>query len=223
MSGREQMVAVAARQLRDGEFVLVGVGMPGEAATLAQGTHAPGIVLVYESGAIGSRPTEPPLSIGDPTLFAGALSAFSVADVFAYVIEGGMIDTAFVGAAEIDRLGRLNSTVVGPYGAPKVRLPGSGGACEIVDGAARALVMTPLQKRRFPAEVGFVTSAPRERTEVVVVTDRCILRRAPGTEELVLDTLFAGTSVEDVRAEVGWDLRVSESLAELPEAVGADA
>jgi len=222
VSGRERMVAAAASHLRDGETVLVGVGMPGEAATLAQSRHAPNILLVYESGAVGSRPAKPPLSIGDPTLFAGALAATSVGDCFGYVIEGGMIDTAFVGAAEIDRAGRLNSTVVGPYERPKVRLPGSGGACEIVDAARRVLVMTPLERRRLPERVGFVTSAPREGTEVLVVTDRCLLRRAPGAEELVLEQLYGETTVEEVQAEVGWELAVSEELTTLEE-VGADA
>lgn len=214
------MIAAAAAQLRDGETVLVGVGMPGEAATHAQRTQAPGLVLVYESGAVGSRPAAPPLSIGDPTLFSGALAALSVADVFSYVIEGGMIDTAFVGAAEIDRRGRLNSTVVGPYDHPKVRLPGSGGACEIVDAARRVLVMTPLQKRRLPAEVQFVTSAPRTTTEVLVVTDRCLLRRPAGGEELLLEELYGDATVAAVKDEVGWDLGLGEALAA---EVGTDA
>ena len=213
MSARETMVAAAARQLSDGELVLVGVGMPGQAAAKAQREHAPDLTLVYESGAIGSVPDRPPLSIGDSTLFAGALAAFSVADTFTYLIEGGRIDTAFVGAAEIDRRGRLNSTAIGDYDAPKTRLPGSGGACEIVAWARRALVMAPLQRRRFPAEVGFVTSAPRPETEVVVVTDRCILRRRPGSDELTLDELFDGTTFEQAQAEVGWRLRWSDDAA----------
>lgn len=214
------MIAAAAAQLRDGETVLVGVGMPGEAATLAQRTRTPDIVLVYESGAVGSRPARPPLSIGDPTLFSGALAALSVGEIFAYAIAGGMIDTAFVGAAEIDRQGRLNSTVVGPYDHPQVRLPGSGGACEIVDAARRVLVMTPLEKRRLPAEVQFVTSAPRAATEVLVVTDRCLLRRPPGGEELVLEELYGDATVAEVRGEVGWDLALAEGLSE---EVAADA
>jgi glutaconate CoA-transferase subunit B len=208
------IATTAAGYLSDGEVVLVGVGAPGRAATLAQREHAPKLTLVYESGAIGSRPAEPPLSIGDPTLFAGALSAMSVADVFSFVIEGGMIDTAFVGAAEIDRQGRLNSTVVGAYDSPKVRLPGSGGACEIVEYARRVLVLSPLQPRRFPAEVGFVTSAPRPGVEVIVVTDRCVLRRDPAGDELVLERLLGDTTVAEVRENVGWDLELSDKLAQ---------
>lgn len=220
MSDGVDIATTAAGYLSDGEVVLVGVGAPGRAATLAQREHAPDLTLVYESGAVGSVPARPPLSIGDPTLFAGALAAMSVADVFSFVIEGGMVDTAFVGAAEIDRRGRLNSTVVGDYDAPKVRLPGSGGACEIVENARRVLVLSPLQPRRFPAAVGFVTSAPRPGVEVIVVTDRCVLRRAPDGDELLLDRLLGDATVEDVRASVGWDLRVADELAA---EVGADA
>jgi glutaconate CoA-transferase subunit B len=207
------LAATAAEYLSDGETVLVGVGAPGKAATLAQRSHAPNLTLVYESGAIGSVPARPPLSIGDPTLFAGALAAMSVSDTFAYVIEGGLIDTAFVGAAEIDRRARLNSTVIGDYASPKVRLPGSGGACEIVAYARRTLVLSPLQRRRFPERVNFVTSAPPPSVEVVVVTDRCVFRRPPGGDELLLDRLLGGTTVEEVQAEVGWQLTLSDSLA----------
>lgn len=208
------LAATAAEYLNDGETVLVGVGAPGKAATLAQRSHAPNLTLVYESGAIGSVPAQPPLSIGDPTLFAGALAAMSVSDTFAYVIEGGLIDTAFVGAAEIDRQARLNSTVIGDYATPKVRLPGSGGACEIVAYARRTLVLSPLQRRRFPERVGFVTSAPPPAAEVVVVTDRCVLRRPPQGEELVLDRLLGDSTVAEVQAEIGWPLPLSEALAE---------
>ena len=217
------MLEAAAAQLRDGELVLVGVGLPGKAATLAKRTHAPNLALVYESGAIGSVPAEPPLSIGDPTLFIDALGAISVADVFSYVIEGGLIDTAFVGAAEVDRTAQLNSTSIGPYEEPKARLPGSGGACEIVEFARRVLVLIPLEARRFPPEVAFRTSAPGDSTEVIVVTDRCLLRRPAGAEELQLDELFPGTSVDDVREAVGWPLQLSEHLEQVSVGVTDDA
>jgi glutaconate CoA-transferase subunit B len=216
------MLTAAAGFLGNNETVLVGVGMPGQAATLAQGSHAPELTLVYESGAIGSRPARPPLSIGDPTLFAGALQSLSVADVFTFLIEGGRIDTAFVGAAEIDRLGRLNSTVIGPYESPKVRLPGSGGACEIVQYAKRSLLLSPLQERRFPAEVNFVTSAPPERAEILIVTDQCVLRRAPGGDEVELWRLYEGVEVADVDAVVGWSLRTSPELERMEVGGGID-
>lgn len=207
------MLAAAARRLSDGEVVLVGVGMPTEAAAVAKAGHAPNITLVYESGAVDAVPARPPLSIGDPTLVAGALASLSVADAFSYLIEGRRIDTAFVGAAEIDRQGRLNTTCIGDYDAPKVRLPGSGGACEIVDRARRVVVISPLERRRFPVEVGFVTSVPGPDVEMVVVTDRGVLTRAPGDTELRLTSLFPGEDVEEVRAGVGWPLEVASDLA----------
>jgi len=215
---KSRMMSVAAGFLSDGETVLVGVGMPGQAATLAQSSHAPNLVLVYESGAVGSRPAEPPLSIGDPTLFTGSLAALSLADTFSFLIEGGRIDTAFVGAAEIDQLGNLNSTVIGPYESPKVRLPGSGGACEIVEYARRSLVLSPLQKRRFPERVGFITSAPRADSEMVVVTDGCVLRRAPDDSELKLWRLYPGTDIADVESVIGWPLQQADDLRTMTEA-----
>jgi glutaconate CoA-transferase subunit B len=205
------MLQAAARRLADGELVLVGVGMPNEAANLAKATHAPGLTLVYESGAVDARPARPPLSIGDPTLVAGALASLSVADAFSYLIEGGRIDTAFVGAAEIDRRGWLNTTCIGDYAEPVVRLPGSGGACEIVDRARRVIVISPLTRRRFPERVGFVTSVPSPSAELVVVTDRAVLTRPPGGDELVLTSLFDGETVEGVQEEIGWPLQVAHA------------
>src|SRR4051812_2724123 len=152
-SARDRMIDAAAARLRDHEVVLVGVGAPVVAANRARERQAPNLQLVFESGAVGAVPSRPPLSIGDPTLVAGAIASLSIADVFSYVIEGGRIDTAFVGAAEIDRAGRLNTTTIGPYGNPTSRLPGSGGAAEIVAFAKRVLVLTTLERRRFPERV----------------------------------------------------------------------
>ena len=213
MSSRERMLDAAAALLRDGEVVLVGVGLPVVAASRARERHAPNLQLIYESGALGARPTKPPLSIGDPTLVAGAIASLSVADMFAYVIEGGRIDTAFVGAAEIDRLGRLNTTVIGPYERPRSRLPGSGGAAEMVWNAKRVLVLTQLERRRFPAEVGFVTSSPSPGTELVVVTDRCTLTRAPHADELMVTSLSAGETLASIQVEIGWPLRSGPAFA----------
>jgi glutaconate CoA-transferase, subunit B len=209
---RERTIDAAARWLQDEEIVLVGVGDPSIAAWRARAAHAPNLQLVYESGAVGSIPDASPLSIGDPTLVAQALGTMSVADMFDLVIGGGRIDTAFVGAAQIDRRGCLNSTVVGEYAHPKVRLPGSGGAAEILHGAKRVLVMSPLERRRFPEQVDFVSSRPRASSELVVVTDRAVLARRPREDELTLVELMAGETVEAVRAEVQWDLRVASSL-----------
>jgi glutaconate CoA-transferase subunit B len=206
------MIDAAAARLRDHEVVLVGVGAPVVAANRARERQAPNLQLVFESGAIGAVPARPPLSIGDPTLVAGAIASFSIADIFSYVIEGGRIDTAFVGAAEIDRAGRLNTTSIGPYGSPKSRLPGSGGAAEIVAFAKRVLVLTTLERRRFPERVGFVTSDPPAGTEVVVVTDRAVLTRPPGGDQLLLSELFPGETIESVNAEVGWPLAATPDL-----------
>jgi glutaconate CoA-transferase, subunit B len=211
-ASRERTIEAAARWLADGEIVLVGVGDPSIAAWRARESHATELQLVYESGAIGSVPETSPLSIGDPTLVAQALATMSVADMFDLVIGGGRIDTAFVGAAQIDRRGCLNSTVVGTYDAPKVRLPGSGGAVEILHGAKRVLVMSPLERRRFPERVDFVSSRPRATSELVVVTDRAVLARRPGEEELALVSLMPGETVEGIRAEVQWDLRISDDI-----------
>ncbi|MDX6552780.1 MAG: glutaconate CoA-transferase, subunit [Gaiellales bacterium] len=211
-SARDRMICAAAARLRDHEVVLVGVGAPVVAANRARERQAPNLQLVFESGAIGAVPARPPLSIGDPTLVAGAIASFSIADIFSYVIEGGRIDTAFVGAAEIDRAGRLNTTSIGPYDSPTSRLPGSGGAAEIVAFAKRVLVLTTLERRRFPERVGFVTSEPPAGTEVVVVTDRAVLTRPPGGDQLLLSELFPGETIESVNAEVGWPLTAAPDL-----------
>jgi glutaconate CoA-transferase, subunit B len=210
---RQRTIDAAARWLQDDEIVLVGVGDPSIAAWKARAAHAPNLQLVYESGAVGSIPDTSPLSIGDPTLVAQALGTMSVADMFDLVIGGGRIDTAFVGAAQIDRRGCLNSTVVGTYANPDVRLPGSGGAAEILHGAKRVLVMSPLERRRFPEQVDFVSSRPRPGSELVVVTDRAVLARRPEEDELTLVELMPGASVDDVRAEVQWELRVAPDLS----------
>lgn len=211
-SPRDRMIDAAAARLRDHEVVLVGVGAPVVAANRARERHAPNLQLVFESGAVGAVPSRPPLSIGDPTLVAGAIASLSIADVFSYVIEGGRIDTAFVGAAEIDRAARLNTTSIGAYDNPKSRLPGSGGAAEIVAFAKRVLVLTTLERRRFPERVGFVTSDPPAGVEVVVVTDRAVLTRAPGGDELLLTELYPGETIESVNEEVGWPLRAAPGL-----------
>jgi glutaconate CoA-transferase subunit B len=206
------MIDAAARELRDGEIVLVGVGTPNTVANRALATHAPGLQLVYESGTIGSIPPTAPLSIGDPTLVSGAIGIASVDSTFEFLIQGGRIDVGFVGAAQIDRLGRLNSTALGDYRSPTHRLPGSGGACEIVWNAARVVVLAPLERRRFPAEVDFTTSAPRSDTELTVVTDKLILRRPPGESELRVTEIFEGVEVDDVAGEFGWPVRFAPDL-----------
>lgn len=229
--GTDMMVTAAARELRDGEVVFVGIGLPNVACNLARATHAPNLVLIYESGAVGAVPERLPVSIGDPALVTGSLMVSSMADVFQLMLQNGRIDVGFLGGAQIDRFGNINTTVIGPYERPTVRLPGSGGAAEIATHAKRTLVINRLDPRAFPADVDFVTSPGhryrgRPRAElglpgagpVRVITDYGILDADAG--ELVLSALFPGATVDDVRSRVGWDLRVREPLAEVEPPTG---
>ena len=210
----EFMIAAAANELKNGDVVFVGIGLPSLACNLARKTHAPGVVLIYESGTIDTRPARIPLSIGDPALVTGAAMVAPMIDVFQMVLQRGHIDVGFLGAAQIDRRGNINTTVVGAYDKPKVRLPGSGGAAEIAAHAKRVLVVTTLERRAFPERVDFVTS-PGTRVRRVI-TDKCIFDRDDDRDELVLSALFAGVTVDDVRANVGWALRVANPVAEVP-------
>ncbi len=221
----EMMVVAAARELRDGEVVFVGIGLPNLACNLARMTHAPNLVMIYESGAVGARPDRLPLSIGDPSLVTGSLMICGMADVFQMLLQNGRIEVGFLGGAQIDRFGNINTTVVGDYAHPRVRLPGSGGAPEIAIHAKRTLVIARLDKRAFPERVDFITS-PGHRARggtrqelkmpgagpVRVITDRGTLAANHETGELELDALYAGTRTDDVRAGVGWDLAVRERL-----------
>lgn len=201
------MIVAAANELQDGDVVFVGIGLPSLACNLALRTHAPTLQLIYESGTIGTRPERIPISIGDPALVTGALMVAPMTDVFQYVLQRGHIDVGFLGAAQLDRFGNINTTVIGSYENPRVRLPGSGGAAEIAQHARRVLVVTTLDKRAFPAKVDFTTSSGSRVTRVI--TDKCIFDRE---DELVLSALFPGVTVDEVRASVGWDLRVSPDL-----------
>jgi acyl CoA:acetate/3-ketoacid CoA transferase beta subunit len=153
------MTVNAARLLRDQDAVFVGVGLPNLACNLARRTHAPNLVMIYESGVIGAQPARLPLSIGDPTLVSGALAVCSMYDIFAYYLQRGYISVGFMGGAQIDRFGNINATVIGDYRHPKVRLPGSGGSMEIAAWADRCYLLAPHQKRRFPEKCDFRTSA----------------------------------------------------------------
>ncbi|HET9552256.1 MAG TPA: CoA-transferase [Anaeromyxobacteraceae bacterium] len=218
----EMMAAVAARELEDGEVTFVGIGLPNLACNLARALHAPDLVLIYESGAVGAAPERLPVSIGDPSLVTGSLMVCSMADVFQLFLQNGKIGVGFLGGAQIDRFGNINTTVVGPYASPKVRLPGSGGAAEIAVHARRVLIISRLSARAFPAEVDFITSPGqrcrgRSRRElgmpgagpVKVVTDKAVLESDPETGEMVLTGLYPGVTVEEVQAGVGWPLRVA--------------
>ncbi len=206
---QEEMMAVeAARRLRDGTVCFVGIGLPSLAANLARATHAPGCVLIYESGTIGAKPTSPPLSIGDGELAETADAVVSVPEMFAYWLQGGRIDVGFLGAAQIDRHGNLNSTVIGAYDRPQVRLPGAGGAPEVARHAREVFVMLRQSTRTFVERLDFLTSAG-DRVKVVV-TDLGILEPRDG--ELTLTHVHAGVDVEQVREATGWELRAGDEL-----------
>lgn len=224
-SSAELMIVNAARLLKDGDVVFVGVGQPNLACNLAKRTHAPNLVMIYEAGVIGAEPARLPLSIGDPTLVSGALSVVSMYDIFANYLQRGNVDVGFLGGAQIDRYGNINATIVGTdYEHPKVRLPGSGGAQEIAAWANRCYIMTPHQKRRFPEKVDFLTSAGyldgaggreqaglRGKGPVGVVTDIGFLE-PDASGELVLTALHPGKTVEMAKENTGWDLKVAEQL-----------
>ena len=213
-SSRELMICAAAAELRDGDVVFVGIGLPSVACNLALATHAPHLTLIYESGTIGTRPERVPLSIGDPALVAGALMVAPMTDVFQLILQRGHIDVGFLGAAQIDRGGNINTTVIGSHAQPRVRLPGSGGASEIAAHAQRVLVVTQLDQRAFPERVDFVTSAGDRVARVI--TDRCIFDRDAASGELVLSALYAGVSAGEVADMVGWTLRSAAHVRALP-------
>lgn len=223
-SSSELLTINAARLLRDGDVVFVGVGLPNLACNLARRTHAPHLVMIYEAGVIGAQPVRLPLSIGDPTLVSGALSVCSMYDIFAFYLQRGNVDVGFLGGAQIDRFGNINATVIGDYGHPKVRLPGSGGSMEISAWANRCYIITPHQKRRFPEKVDFRTSAgflggraQRDAAHLrgggpqAVVTDIGILE-PDENGELVLTGLHPGKTVEAARANTGWDLKAAPEI-----------
>ncbi len=223
-SSAELMIINAARLLRDGDAVFVGVGQPNLACNLAKRTHAPNLVMIYEAGVIGAEPARLPLSIGDPTLVSGALSVVSVYVIFANYLQRGNVDVGFMGGAQIDKYGNINATVIGDYAQPKVRLPGSGGSQEIAAWANRCYIMTPHQKRRFPEKVDFMTSAgflggrkEREAAGVrgggmlAVVTDIGLLE-PDENGEMVLTALHPGKTVEQAQENTGWDLKVASKL-----------
>jgi glutaconate CoA-transferase subunit B len=209
----EVMTVAAARKLTDRTVCFVGIGLPSTAANLARLTHAPRTVLVYESGTIGSKPATLPLSIGDGELAETADAVVPVPEIFNYWLQGGRIDVGFLGAAQIDRHGNLNSTVIGDYERPKVRLPGGGGAPEIAAMAKAVIVIIRQSQRAFVERIHFRSSVPGSGA-MVVITDLGELRLDRDHRELVLTRTHPGVSVEQVWSETGWDLRVAGDLAE---------
>jgi len=221
----EMMTVTAARQLRDGAVCFVGIGLPSAACNLARITHAPDLMLIYESGTVGTRPTVLPLSIGDGELAETAAAVIPLAEVFSHYLQRGRVDVGFLGAAQIDCHGNLNSTVIGDYQHPAVRLPGAGGAPEIATHAREVLVIIKQSTRTFVPRLDFRTtcgylegngarraaSCPG-RGPQAVVTDLGVLRPHPETDELQLTALYPGVTVEAARQATGWPLRVAAEL-----------
>jgi glutaconate CoA-transferase subunit B len=231
----EIMIAGSARLLSGVRNCFVGVGLPNIVCNLAQHTVAPGLQLVYESGVFGARPERLPLSIGDPTLATGSTAVTSMFELFAFYLQAGLIDVAFLGGAQIDRFGNLNTTVIGDYASPKVRLPGSGGACEIAIHARQILVIMRQAQRSFVEQLDFRTSPghsgdpEHDRARgwwgsgpTSVVTDLGTYGFDDVTGEMTLRSLHPGVTVADVRANTGWEPRIADDLGETPAPSGEE-
>ncbi|MFZ0546192.1 MAG: CoA-transferase [Candidatus Promineifilaceae bacterium] len=234
-SPSELMIINASRALEGSRVVFVGVGLPNIACNLAQRTHSPEMKLVYESGIFGAHPARLPLSIGDPTLVSDATSAVSMADLFMLYLQGGLVDTALLGGAQIDKYGNLNTTVIGEYDSPKVRLPGSGGACEIAINAHRTLMIMRLKKRAFVERLDFLTSPGhldgRTDRSVLgipgggpeqVITDRALFNFDADTKEMTLVEVAPGETAETIQADIAWPLNVSSDLKEITPPTSAE-
>jgi glutaconate CoA-transferase subunit B len=225
----EMMTVAASRRLRNGTVCFVGIGLPSAAANLARLTHAPDLVLIYESGTIGAKPAVLPLSIADGELSETADLVVPIPEIFAYWLQGGRVDVGFLGAAQIDRFANINSTVIGAYQTPTTRLPGAGGAPEIATSAREVFIMLRQTPRGFVAKLDFISSVghldggdARRRLGLpgqgptVVITDMGILTPDPETRELTLTSIHPGINVAQVRAATGWPLRVAGDLEETP-------
>jgi glutaconate CoA-transferase subunit B len=236
VSRDDVMTVAASRALKDGDVCFVGIGLPSTAANLARRTHAPGLVLVYESGTIGAKPTRLPLSIGDGELATTADAVVGVPEIFNYWLQPGRVDVGFLGAAQIDRFANINTTVIGgTYDAPKVRLPGAGGAPEIAASCGEVIVIVRQSPRTFVERVDFVTSVgygagpgDRERLglpgrgPVKVISDLGVLEPDPDTRELTMTALHEGVSADDARDATGWDLRIAAGAAATPAPTGEE-
>ncbi len=223
----ELLTVAAARCVGNDDVCFVGIGLPSAACNLARLTHAPDITLIYESGTIGARPSVLPLSIGDGELCATALTTVSVPEFFRYWLPSGRITVGFLGAAQIDRFANINTTVVGDYHAPKVRLPGAGGAPEMAARCQRIFIVMPQSKRAFVDRLDFLTTIGhgdgrnrRARLGMTpigparVITDLCVMEPDPQTRELTVTSLHPGIAPEQVVAATGWPIRFAGTVAE---------
>ncbi|HET9919897.1 MAG TPA: CoA-transferase subunit beta [Ktedonobacteraceae bacterium] len=225
----EMMAVAAARVLKNEDVCFVGIGAPSVACNLARLTHAPNITLIYESGTIGAKPDVLPLSIGDPELSETALTTVSVPEMFRYWLQGGRISVGFLGGAQLDRFGNINSSVIGSYEHPKVRLPGGGGAPEIASLCGQTYVVMRQSRRTFVEQVDFITSfgygtggdhrqrlGIRTQGPTLVVTDLCLLQPDPETKELVVTSIHPNVTRETIRQQTGWALRFADSMEQTP-------
>ena len=223
----EMMTVAAARALRNEDICFVGIGLPSAACNLARLTHAPSVTLIYESGTLETRPAALPLSIGDGELCETALTTVSVPEVFRYWLQGGRISVGFLSGAQVDRFGNLNSTVIGDYAHPKVRLPGSGGASEITTGCGEIFIVMRQNARSFVAQLDFLTTlghgrTGRERRELgiptkgptLLVTDLCIMQPEPESNEMVVTSIHPDVTREQIRKGTGWDIRFAPAVEE---------
>ncbi|QXH52543.1 CoA-transferase subunit beta [Pseudomonas fakonensis] len=224
-STSEMMTVAAARRLRNGAVCFVGIGLPSKAANLARLTSSPDVVLIYESGPIGAKPSVLPLSIGDGELAETADTVVPTGEIFRYWLQGGRIDVGFLGAAQVDRFGNINTTVVGDYFAPKTRLPGAGGAPEIAGSAKQVLIILKQSPRAFVDKLDFITSVghgeggdSRKRLglpgegPVGIITDLCIMEPEAGTHEFVVTSIHPGVSREQIVAATGWAIRFADDV-----------
>ena len=223
----EMMTVAAARALANRDICFVGIGLPSAACNLARMTHAPGLTLIYESGTIETKPSVLPLSIGDGELCETALTTVSVPEMFRYWLQGGRITVGFLGGAQVDRFGNLNSTVIGKYGSPKVRLPGAGGATEIATSCGRIFIVMRQSPRTFVKRLDFMTTlghgpTGRERRELgvktegpaLLVTDLCIMKPCEETKEMAVVSLHPGVTMDAVRAATGWEPGAADRVTE---------
>lgn len=221
----EMMSIAAARQLKDGQVCFIGIGLPSKAANLARRLHAPNLTMIYESGTLGAKPTVLPLSIGDGELAETADAVVSVPEIFNYLLQPGRIDVGFLGAAQIDKFANLNSTVIGDYKNPKVRLPGAGGAPEIASACKDVIIMLRQSTKSFVDHIPFITSVgygsgSQDRATLglrgggpsVVITDLGILEPDPFTKELVLTQVHPNVEIATVVEATGWDLRIADEI-----------
>jgi len=229
-SSREMMSVTAAKALTNDDVCFVGIGLPSEACNLARLTHAPDLTLIYESGTIATKPDVLPLSIGDGELCETALTTVSVPEMFRYWLQGGRITVGFLGAAQLDRFGNINTTVVGDYARPKVRLPGGGGAPEIATSCGEIFVVMPQTARGFVEKIDFVTSLGhgeggdhRRRLGVTtkgpskLVTDHCVWEPHPETREFMVTSIHPGVTRDQIEENTGWAVRYADEVAETPE------